>query len=261
MKTAVCFFGEIRGTKEHWETIYNTVVKPNNADVFMSFTIYDPSFLNNYSNEERQTLEYYHKAKGLNYYPNNELFNIFKPLKMECNPKYSYSLETYNKITNKVNHVYSNTVSENKIDECRTLSYHNIMNQHETRQSAIKLKYDYEMRMKMQYDNVILTRLDINPMTNIVFAEKLTDMNVRGQPTFINEQLIAGPSSLMNVFLTLLSDMNEIYEKHCDFENHWMRNEYHIAKFFEKHKIIVKCIDIPLGYHIQHSNGLKRFNF
>ena len=261
MKTAICFFGEIRGNKEHWDKIYNMLVKPNNADVFMSFTIYDSDFLNKYSNEERQTLEFYYKGKGLNYYPNNDLFNIFKPIKMDLNPKYSYSLETYNKIVNKVNHVYSNTVGENNIDESRKLCYYNIMNQHETRQMAIKLKYDYEKRMNMQYDNVILTRLDINPMTNIEFPLKLTDINVRGDASFIYEQLIAGSSSLMNVFLNLLGDMNEIYEKHCDIDNHWMRNEYHIAKFFEKHKIIVKSINIPLGYHIQHSNGLTRFNF
>jgi hypothetical protein len=259
MKTAVCFFGEIRGNKEHWEKVYNAVVKPNNADVFMSFTIYDPSFLNNYSTEERQTLEFYHKGKGLNYYPNNELFNIFKPLKMECNTKCSYSLETYNKIVDKVNHSYSNTVGESNIDESRKLCYYNIMNQHETRQSSIKLKYEYEKRMNMQYDNVILTRLDINPMRNIEFPLKLNNIEVMGEPSFIREQLIVGSSSLMNIFLHLLEDMPGIYEKFCNIENHWMRNEYHISKFFEKHNIKVKIINIPLGYHIQHSNGLMRF--
>jgi hypothetical protein len=261
MKTAVLFFGEIRGTSEHWQKVYDMLIKPNNADVFMAFTTYNPSFLDSYSDDQRALLESYYINKGVNYYPSRDLLDIFKPVVLRCDPKYSYPLEYYDTFVNKVNHVHSLTINNNFNYDCTKLAYYAIMNQHDTRTTVMQLKYDYEKKTGIQYDNVILTRLDINPISTIEFPTRLSRMCVRGSSYFINEQLIAGPSDTMNVFLHLLEDMPKIYEDNCNMQHHFMQNEYHICIFLRKHGIVTQSIDIPLGYHIEHSNGLIRFNF
>jgi hypothetical protein len=124
-----------------------------------------------------------------------------------------------------------------------------------------KVKDDYEKKTGIYYDNVILTRLDINPISKIIFPNKLSDICVRGDHVFIHEQLIVGPSNKMNVFINLIDQLPGIYEKYSNMHHHFMQNEYHIARFLENNGVVVKSIDIPLGYHIQHSNGLSRFNF
>jgi hypothetical protein len=179
MKTAVCFFGEIRGTPEHWEKIYNNVILPNDADVFMSLTIYDKNFIEKHTLEQQELLINYYTNKGLNYSVSDNLIKIFKPKIIKCSPKYEYPLEPYDQIVNNVNHLYSLTVNNNYNYDCTKLAYYAIMNQNETRSSVIKLKQEYETKMNQFYDNIILTRLDINPICEIKINDKLNNLYKR----------------------------------------------------------------------------------
>jgi len=112
------------------------------------------------------------------------------------------------------------------------------------------------------YDNVILTRLDINPIGEIKLTSRLNNIYVRGTINFINEQVIIGESEKMNVFMKLLEQMPELYVKNCSMSHHFMQNEYHIYKFLEHNNIIMNFIDIPLDYNSPlYANGLMRFDF
>jgi hypothetical protein len=262
MKTAVCIFGEIRGDEEQFLKVYNKVVLPNNADVFMYLTTYDNNFLDQFSLEQKEFLLAYYKNKSINYFPSNELLNIFKPKVIKCSQLNEYPLSDFNDIITKVNHVYSTTVKDNYNYDCIKLLYFKLMNQLETRASVIQLKQEYEIRIGFIYDNVILTRLDINPISEIKLDKKYNTIAARGGHGFINEQLLIGSSNLMNIFINLLKEMPMIHKEFCNIEHHYMQNEYHLFKFLEYHNIPLEFIDIPLKYHNDQEgpNGLKRFD-
>lgn len=261
MRTAVCIFGEIRGNPEHWEKVYNSIVLPNNADVFMSHTIYDKNFIEGHTLEQQELLKNYYNKKGLNYTISDKLIEIFKPKIIKCSPKYEYSLEPYKLFVNNVNHVYSLTVDNNYSFDCTKLAYYAIMNQNETRKSVIELKQEYEIHNNIIYDNIILTRLDIDPISEIKIIHKFENISVRGTHNYINEQVIFGPSNKMNIFIKLVEQMPELYIINCNMEHHFMQNEYHLYKFLEQNNINLDFMDIPLAYHHMNPNGLKRFDF
>jgi hypothetical protein len=133
------------------------------------------------------------------------------------------------------------------------------MNQHETRSSVISLKQAHEQRTK-PYDTVILTRLDINPIDTLVL-HKPNRISAQGQPNYIHEQILYGPSSDMNVFTKLLDQMPEIYATHCTMEHHFMQNEHHLYTFLEKNGKSLAYVNMPLSYHSEIPNGLMRFTF
>jgi len=262
MKTAVCFFGEIRGNPEHWKKIYDNIVLPNNADVFMSHTIYDTNFIETHTQEQQELLINYYKNKGLNYSVSDNLMEIFKPKIIKCSPKYEYPLEPYNLFVDNVNHVHSLTVNHNFNYDCTKLGYYAIMNQNDTRSSVIQLKQEYEIKMNILYDNIILTRLDINPIAEIKLLDRLNNISGKIFNNFMYEQVILGPSDKMNIFIKLLKQMPELYIKNCNMEHHFMQNEYHICKFLEHNNMNIDFIDIPLSYNSSiYPNGLMRFDF
>jgi len=260
MRTAVCFFGEIRGTPEHWKKVYDAIVEPNNADVFMSLSIYDRDFIQSYTAEQQELLLSYYKDKGVHYYPPRELLELFKPKLLKCNPRYEYSLDHYNLFIDKVNPENSLTVNGNYSYDCTKLSYYAIMNQSDTRSSVIALKHEYEQKTNTKYDNVIFTRLDINPQDKIQFHSPLENISASGSYNYIFEQIIVGPSDKMNIFMKLLEQIPDLYVKNCTMEHHFMQNEYHLYKFLEQNNIPVDFIDISLNRSVM-LNGLTRFNF
>jgi len=253
--TAVCFFGEIRGTPDHWKKVYDAIVAPNHADVFMSHTMYEKNFIQSYSPDQQALLTEYYKDKGVHYTPPPALFDIFKPKMIKCTPRYEYSLEPYDLFVDRVNPINSLTVGNFSYD-CTKLAYYAIMNQHDTRSSVIRLKQEYEE----PYDTVILTRLDINPIDTLTLSTVDT-ITAQGQPGYINEQVLYGPSSHMNVFTKLMDQMPSIYVKHCCMEHHFMQNEHHMYTFLEQNGMSLDYKNIPLSYHTAIPNGLMRFPF
>jgi len=256
--TAVCFFGEIRGTPDHWKKVYDAIVAPNHADVFMSHTIYDKDFLSSYTPDQQALYTNYYKGKGVHYYPPRELLELFKPKGFHCSCRHEYPLNHYDLFVDKVNPINSLTVGNDSYD-CTKLAYYAIMNQHDTRASVIALKQAHEQKTK-PYDTVILTRLDINPIDTLVL-HKPSRISAQGQPNYINEQILYGPSSDMNVFTKLLDQMPDIYANHCSMEHHFMQNEHHMYKFLEKNGIPLDYVTMPLSYHAYIPNGLMRFTF
>ena len=80
MRTAVLFFGEIRGYPDLWKHIYKHIVEPNNADVFMHHFCDEVNFLDSFQDAEiKKIVTNYYLDKGVNLFANPQLEDIFVP--------------------------------------------------------------------------------------------------------------------------------------------------------------------------------------
>jgi hypothetical protein len=259
MRTAVLFFGEVRGNPEHWRDLYEKLVEANNADVFMHHNYYETGFLKNYSFEQQEALKHFYRSKGLNLTPPQELFDIFKPKRIMLDQKdMDHPLDVFDEIKDRINPVYYPIDTGNySYDNCK-LSFLSTICQNQSRMKVTELKMAYEKLHGFQYDNVIMTRLDIwlsapikinTPLSN-VFARFWAD-------DFMLEQIIIGSSELMNCFKDIYPEMLQIYRERCSWEYHYFRNEFFILEFLHRKGITPVHFETPLGT-LHDKGGLYR---
>jgi len=261
MRTAVLFFGEIRGFSELWKRVYEQIVLPNNADVFMHNYYYDPDFIEQYEDLEiRDALKEYYNNKGLNLYPNQELYDIFAPKARSLEKRKEYAKDNKTTIDKCINsNSYPHDIRKGKI--FIEMFFNTIMAQHYSRKKVIELKRDYENQNGFVYDNVIMTRLDINILGPIRFLSKLTCINAKIlTPGFsIFEQVISGPSKQMDNIATIFSNACDYYETYCSPRLNFLCNEFFMYLHLSKEGLQIKNYEYPLDY-TNSRNGLSRFN-
>lgn len=256
MRVALCIFGEIRGNKDTWQRIANYLVEPNQADVFMHHVYYDSDFVQklDLTDQEKDFLNEYYKGKGIHYTPPADLFHILRPRKcsLDCRP--SYPQEDYDSIAAKYSQIRWIPGNGNN-----RLEYHAILNQAESRKRALNLKSAYEKEHGFVYDVVILTRLDVNLTSRLVCNSPQT--HVRAQHLAgnhkIREQLMFGPSHLMDIVGEFFDDAVATYRDLCNDQHPLMMNEYFLAQYLLRRNVHVEHHEMPLDYGAQ-CNGLLR---
>jgi len=261
MRTAVLFFGEIRGFPDLWKRVYEQIVLPNNADVFMHNYYYEPDFIEQHEDPEiRNTLIEYYNNKGLNLYPNQELYDIFTPKTRSLEKRKDFIKENQQTINNYMT-ITANNYDTRKGKKYVELMFNAIISQHYSRKKVIELKRDYENQNGFVYDNVIMTRLDINILGSIRFSSKLTCINAKIlTPGFsIFEQIISGPSEQMDSIMTMFDCACNYYETYCGPTLNFLTNEFFMHLHLSKCSLQIKNYDYPLDY-TNSRNGLSRFN-
>lgn len=251
MRTAVLFYGEIRGTPDHWRDVYEKVVKPNNADVFMNIIYYDKNFLDKYPKEQQEVLIDYYKRKGMTPMPPTELFEIMKPKSICLEEKTTnYSYDVFDEIKDKLNpSFYPINNGDYSYETCK-LSFNAILSQNESRKKVTDMKIAYEKRHGFQYDNVIMTRLDIWLTEPIYINVPLKNIYARfWAEDWMLEQIIIGSNELMNTFQTIYPDILEIYREKCSFQYHYMINEHFILEFLKSKGIQPVHFETPICYY------------
>ena len=129
MKTAVLFFGEVRGTPEIWKKIDEYLVQSNQADVFMHHVYYGNQFVESIPESQQQIFKEYYQddRKGVHLYPPKELFDIFHPKKVLIETRPDYSKEDVTDMMEQYKH--------RTVDEVKFL-YHMIRSQAESRKKV-----------------------------------------------------------------------------------------------------------------------------
>ena len=247
MRVAVCFFGELRGTPETWMNVYKNIILPYKADVFMHHVYYDDNMPSVLVNKYEDFNNYYDK-KGIHLKPPPVLFEIFKPVKCLLEKRPNYDLGMYNEI------------KEAKQIKTSPLEYHGILNQSESRKKTIQLKMDYEKEHHFKYDVVINTRLDLRLLGPL---ELRISPHIKTQYCGgiykIFEQILYGPSSVMDSIADFYDHSKELYMEFCGPDVSMAMNELFMAQFFIKRGIHVENVRLPLDYS-PHMNGLQRSN-
>lgn len=271
MKVAVLFFGEIRGTPDAWRYIYNKIVLPNNADVFMHHVYYDPEFCKHMSSEEKKVFESYYNVleKGVNYYPPKELFNIFKPKKILLDARPNYNAPELLEIMKKLHPMDAG--ADNTSYEQVKMLYHTIRNQSDSRKKVVELKNMYEKDENITYDAIIMTRLDIALLDHVIINTPLTHLyakiyyHAHNCPSYcvpqIREQILIGNSKSMDVIASFHDAAPELYLELCNYDSHFRQNEHFMAQHIHRNGIELIDFNFPINYFAEDSiNGIKRFN-
>jgi hypothetical protein len=249
MRVAVCFFGEIRGFPEVWENVYHKIVKPHNADVFMHHVYYTDDMPNTIGQNHPDFKEYY-STKGIHFKPPPILFELFKPVSLLLEKRPTYDLTRYHQIIEKANHTSTTP-----------LQYHAIRNQAESRKKVLQLKQAYEKQNNFQYDVVIQTRLDLRVLgpLQLRMSPHLKTQYCGGVGKLF-EQLIYGPSQLMDSIVNFYDEVEDLYYEMCTPTLSMMCNEHFMAQYFIRKGIHVENVFLPLDYS-PHKNGLQRSEF
>jgi hypothetical protein len=254
----------MRGTPEHWRDVYNKVVKPNNADVFMHHTYYGDDVLNELSYFQRLVMQEYHKGKSVHSYPPPDLFTIFNPKTVQSERKKKYSMETFDAVKHLINH--RNSLPETMIphqqyhtDECTQMIYHGMMSQIESRKRVMQMKSHYEREGGFTYDVVILTRLDINLCEEIYIQTAPKGICAHfHSPEQIYECMFYGSSTSMNLFETYFDNLPRLFKEHCNMEHHLNQSEYFHLKYFQEQGVLIEKPPFR-EYFLVNANGLRRF--
>lgn len=268
MRVAVCFFGEMRGNPEHWQNVYDRVVKPNNADVFMHHTYYGDGVLNELSYYQRLFMQEYHKGKSVHAYPPNNLFTLFNPKAIQFERKKKYPIEHFDEIKHRINHHNSlpeSMVNDNRFstDECTQMIYHGAMSQIESRKRVMQMKSQYERENGFKYDVVIITRLDISLTEDIYIpiAPKGICAHFHS-PELMYECFVYGSSDAMNVFETYFDNLPRLWKQYCSMKHHLNESEYFHLKYFQEQNLLIEKPPFKEYFNSidkMNTNGLRRF--
>ena len=252
MKTAVLFFGEIRGCPENWKRLYNLLVFENNADVFIHGFKYTNDIINK-KISENENYKIFIKNKGIHKEPPPELFEIFNPKKTLIEYPIVYG-------KNEINDKIIKIANENTNDHWADITgYNAIKNQLYSRKKVIELKIKYENENNFNYDNVILTRLDYNILNVIKFKESINNIKVKiWGGIYIAEQIMSGKNNDINILKNMYDDSDNLYLKHCH-TNHFLQNEYYSGLYLSMHNISMENYEYPSDYS-NSKNGLLRFD-
>jgi len=201
MRVAVCLSGQPRSVEDTFPYIYNNIIVPNNADVFVHLN-FDPN--NTY-------IEKSHMDKKNCIVPSNAdeiVKNLYNPKRMLVEIPKNFSKPTFN-------------IPENRISGSMVMNKHKNWSEEEHRSHCVKqlfslyysifkcneLKEVYANEHGIVYDYVIRIRFDSMPMSpldcskydpNFIYYQEL------GQPdNLISEWINFGSNSIMNVYASL----------------------------------------------------------
>jgi hypothetical protein len=265
MRVAVCLSGEIRGNPEHWQSVYEKIIKPNNADVFMHHIYYGDDVMNELSYFQRLVMQEYHKNKGLSAYPPSDIFRIFGPKLIEFERKKMYPIEHFDAIKDKINHYNSlpqSMVHDRRYwtDECTQMMYHGVMSQIESRKRVMMLKTQYEKEHGFEYDAVILTRIDVDLSEPLLLTSPPSCLYAHfHSPDLIYEILTYGSSSAMNVFETYFDNLPRLFKEHCNSDHHINQSEYLHLKYFQEMGLRIEKPPFKEFFNQNTTNGFRRF--
>ena len=260
MRTALLIFGEVRGFPDLWRHIYEKIVAPNCADVFMHNYYCDENFLDAHDSEMKNTIVNYYKNKGLNLFPNPELAKIFNPKAQILETRRNFAKDQEETLDKIIVRLDNNKYLKNGRKFIEN-DYSAIMGQHYSRASVIKLKCAHEAENDFTYDAVIMTRLDLNILD--FFKVHSPPSSCLAKILFPNvsifEQIIMGRSSDINVLGSMFDEAPLLYIKYCDRNRYFMSNEAFIYVHLRNSNIKVENYEYPLDYS-DGRNGLIRFN-
>lgn len=201
MKVAVCLSGQPRKSLDTYSNIYNYIIKPNNADVFIHMnydnenTYIEKSHMDNgvchiESNLDKKLIELYKPKKHL-----VELPRDFKKPNIQIPEKRIENIQTMNS-----HKKWSSTTAKTHFIKQMTSMYYSIYKSNE-------LKELYANETGIVYDYVIRLRFDFLPEQPLL-CSKLDPTYIHyveiGQPdNLISDWMNIGSNAVMNVYSSM----------------------------------------------------------
>jgi hypothetical protein len=206
MKVAVCLSGQPRNALHTFPYIYNNIIKPNNADVFMHL---------NFDNDNRYILKS-HKNNGnciADELLDKKLIDLYKPKKVLVEAQKKF----YNSNIKICEKRLSNSMKMNNTrdkNECRNHDLLCVYSMFYGIYKSNELKELFALENNIQYDFVIRLRYDVLP--NDVINCSTFDSNFIhyiniGQPdNIISDWFNMGSNVIMNCFSSIFLQLEYI---------------------------------------------------
>ena len=225
MKIALCISGQPRSAMETYPYIYENIIKPNNADVFIHMN-YDDSNL--YMEKIHTDNGNCMLSKGID----KTIIEMYKPIRYLVESPRNFRKPNFN-------------IAEKRIENTKNMNRHKNWNDEETRQHIVKqmtsmyysifkcneLKETYANENGFQYDYVIRIRFDLilyHPIIcNQLDPNFIYYLEMEQPDQLVSDWLNIGSNAIMNIYSNMYFSMEYI-------------NQFH---FFEKHERQINTLE------------------
>jgi hypothetical protein len=201
MRVALCISGQPRRALDTFQAIYDNIIQPNNADVFIHM---------NYDKNDSY-IEKSHMDNGSCILPENideQLISLYKPIRYLVETPKNFQKPTLqitekrlqNTLTNNSHKNWSESECKLHIEKQLTSTFYSIYKCNE-------LKETYANENGIVYDYVIRVRFDFLPMQPIICSSLDPDYIyyvAMGQPDeLISDWFNIGSNAIMNIYSSL----------------------------------------------------------
>ncbi len=192
MKVAVCISGQMRSFEKCYSNIYENIIKPNNADVFIH-TWYDENNLRIEGVDPKRHNIYYEKGDDV------KVIDLYKPK--------SYLIETpiYFRNPNiKIPEKYIERIKTMRQNNIKDESIHHSYSMFYSIFKCNQIKEEYSYKNNIYYDCVIKIRFDIRPTEPLLCLNY--DMNyiyyaeINQPDELISDWINMGSTEIMNIY-------------------------------------------------------------
>jgi|SRR6056300_493012 len=237
MKTALCLSGQSRTFEKCFESQYNHIIQPLNADVFIhTWTFSGHSDIHSTHNNNYDIFKYKEYVESYSHItPVENIISCYKPKKILIeHPDYDFFIQ---KIKKSYRHNKKTNDFEYKLfGNENNYKWFNVLMMYYGIYMSNKLKCNYEKKKNMQYDLVIRSRMDLffekfninnqdnhnitlppNEDIDIVFDEHMKKQLLDVGPKFMpNDKFAYGGSKQMDYY----SSAYLFFDKDVDYYPH-----------------------------------------
>ena len=218
MKIALCISGQPRKAVETYPYIYENIIKPNNADVFLHI-----HFDNNNLYIEKSHLDNGTCLLEKDY--DKTVINLYKPIKYIVEPPRNFTKNNYLITDKRLNNF-------KKMNSCKIISNENMkthmikqmMSMYYSIYKCNELKEIYSCENNFVYDYVIRLRFDFCPFEplkcSLYNPLYINYLNLNQPDNLISDWINFGSNSVMNIYSSLFLNI-----EYLNTFNYYKKNE------------------------------------
>ena len=216
MRVAVCIAGQLRNVEKAFPNIYQNIILPNNADVFIH-AWYDETM--NVTDGIQQS-----RCPGLPENIHLKTLDLYKPKKyiFEKPKDFSRSYKNHIVVNPEWIHAVKDMNLSMPLDKCYEHTIKCTMSMYYSFAKANELKELYAEEQGLYYDYVIRLRFDLHVSSPILVKELdpnyLYYVNIHQPDSLISDWLNIGSNKIMNVYASIYNNLEylntfEFYKK------------------------------------------------
>jgi len=215
IKVAVCLSGQPRQALETYPYIYQNIIQPNNADVFIHMN-YDESNLyieKSHCDKGICTLE-----KGID----QQIINLYNPISYLIEKPYNFKNPNINISIDRIERTQNMNSHKNmSVEETKTYIIRQMTSMFYSIYKVNELKEIYASKNGFVYDYVIRIRFDLMPLEPIICSNLdpnfIHYLELDQPDELISDWLNIGSNLIMNIYASIYLNM-EYLNKYQYFE-------------------------------------------
>jgi hypothetical protein len=204
MRVALCLSGQPRKAIETYKNIYEYIIKPNNADVFI------------HMNYENGYFEKTHIDNGTCIFPDGldkEVVDLYKPISYQIEKPHDFKKPSFQVPENRIKNIQKMNHHKNWTDDqCKQHFIKQMTSMYYSIYKCNELKEVYSNEQGIKYDYVIRSRFDFCPFSPLICSQLdpsyLHYVELAQPDHIISDWFNVGSNSIMNVYASMYLQMD-----------------------------------------------------